>query len=200
MGHNLECLELIKSSGFNIFNLSNNHIMDFGIHALKETIGFLKDYITVGAGTNFEEAYKMQVYEKEEIKIGFLSYSEWGFGALTNADEQGYAWINHSKVNSLIRQNKTKVDFLVVQVHAGVEDTDLPLPEWRERYKLLIDHGADLIVGHHPHVPQGWEQYKEKYIYYSLGNFYSSRPKYKTKLNKNFVLEVIFLSLTVANH
>ena len=49
---------------------------------------------------------------------------------------------------------------------------DLPLPEWRQRYKDLIDLGADVIIGHHPHIVQGWEIYKEKPIFYSLGNFY----------------------------
>jgi poly-gamma-glutamate synthesis protein (capsule biosynthesis protein) len=91
-------------------------------------------------------------------------------------------------VNDLIRKTKKKLDYLVVQVHAGVEDIDLPLPEWRVRYRELIDLGTDIIVGHHPHVPQGWEIYKGKYIFYSLGNFYmdSSNKKY----DKSFILSL----------
>ena len=56
--------------------------------------------------------------------------------------------------------------------HAGIEYTDFPLPEWRDRYKEFIDCGADAVIGGHPHVPQGWEMYNNKPIFYSLGNFY----------------------------
>lgn len=56
-------------------------------------------------------------------------------------------------------------------VHAGAENWDFPLPEIRELYKKYIDWGADVIIGNHPHVAQGWEIYEDKWIFYSLGNF-----------------------------
>ena len=55
--------------------------------------------------------------------------------------------------------------------HAGVENINIPIPEWRDIYKSFVDFGADVIIGTHPHVPQGWETYNDKPIFYSLGNF-----------------------------
>ena len=76
---------------------------------------------------------------------------------------------------------KSKVDILIVIIHAGAEDVPLPLPEWRSRYKELCDLGADVIIGHHPHVPQGWEEYKNSLIFYSLGNFYMNWGEFKQR-------------------
>ena len=68
-------------------------------------------------------------------------------------------------------ESKKQVDSLVAIVHAGVEMVDVPLPEWRDRYREVIDLGCDAIITHHPHIVQGYEIYKGKPIAYSLGNF-----------------------------
>jgi len=97
-----------------------------------------------------------------------------GFGVINpeNENSSGFAWINHPKSNKIVGESKKKVDFLIIQIHAGEEDLHLPQPEWRKRYKEIINLGADLIIGHHPHIPQPVEFYKGKMIVYSLGNFY----------------------------
>ena len=84
----------------------------------------------------------------------------------------GTAWICHDIICQRIIEAKTSVDFLFVLPHAGIEEIDIPLPEWRDKYHHFIDCGADCIIGTHPHVPQGWEEYNSKMIFYSLGNFY----------------------------
>ena len=81
------------------------------------------------------------------------------------------AWVCDSNVKELIKEAKCKVDILFVCPHAGIEDIYVPLPEWREKYREFVDCGADAVIASHPHTPQGWEVYKDKYIYYSLGNF-----------------------------
>lgn len=83
----------------------------------------------------------------------------------------GYAWLGHHCVEELIKKAKSSCDFLIIMVHAGAENWDFPLPEIRELYKKYIDWGADVIIGNHPHVAQGWEIYEDKWIFYSLGNF-----------------------------
>lgn len=188
LSQNIKAVHFLLSQGFNLFNISNNHIMDYGKESLEKTISVLPDKSYFGAGLSVEKAYKPIIKEYNNKKIGFLSFSEWGFGVLDNEEKYGYTWINHPCVKKLIYEAKKKVDFLIIQVHAGVEEIDLPLPEWRQKYKELIDLGADIIIGHHPHVPQGWEKYHGKYIFYSLGNFYMDRPK--RKYDKSFILSL----------
>ena len=128
---------------------------------------------TLGAGKTWAEANRLEIIEKNNISIGILAFCEAEFGVMVHENEYGVgAYINHYKTNQLIQNSKKQVDFLVVIIHAGVELIDLPLPEWRYRYKELCDLGADAVIGHHPHVPQGWENYNGKPIFYSLGNFY----------------------------
>ena len=84
-------------------------------------------------------------------------------------------------MNRIVIDIKSKVDILIMIIHAGAEDVPLPLPEWRNRYKEFCDLGADVIIGHHPHAPQGWEKYKNSLIFYSLGNFYMNWGQFKQR-------------------
>lgn len=163
--------EWLKELGFDLFAIANNHIADYGSQALLNTRERLGDRCTFGAGTR-EEAYQMLVREIQGVKYGFVAYAENGYGALSEDQEVGYAWVNHKRITADLKNFKEQVDLLIVQVHAGVEMVEVPIPEWRERYRKLVDSGADAVVAHHPHVLQGMEYYKEKPIFYSLGNFY----------------------------
>jgi len=86
---------------------------------------------------------------------------------------------------------KEKVDFIIFIAHAGVEDIAFPIKEWRERYKRLCDIGVDVIIGHHPHVPQGYEKYKKSLIFYSLGNFYFDTASFKNKSDDSYSVMMI---------
>ncbi len=188
LSQNKKAITYLQQNNISFFNLSNNHIMDYGKESLGRTIEKLPPNSYCGAGLTREEAYKPLIKKINGLKIGFLSLAEWGFGASDDEQKYGFAWINHRCVNKLVEETKREVDVLIIQVHAGVEEIELPLPEWRDRYKELIDLGADLIVGHHPHVPQGWEEYKGKYIFYSLGNFYMENSG--CMYEKSFILNV----------
>lgn len=162
----------LKSNGFNLFQLANNHAVDFGEDACLATKQMLVN--TVGAGTE-EEAFSPVIKEINGKKIGFLSFVHHEFGVFDDSGNEqriGTAWICSHKAIAAIITTKRLVDFLIVLTHAGVEQVDLPLPEWRSLYRSFVDFGADAIIGTHPHVPQGWEIYKDKPIFYSLGNFY----------------------------
>ena len=174
----------LSVSGFNFFNLSNNHIMDYGKSALSKTIGNLNGKNYAGAGLSFEDAYKINISKINKIKIGVLSFCQWGYGVIDKNNGIGFSWINHPKTNKIIKDSKKLVDFLIVQIHAGEEQINLPQPQWRKRYKEIIDLGADVIIGHHPHVPQPIEIYKNKIIAYSLGNFYFKNFQNK----KNYIV------------
>ena len=194
--------KFLERAGFNLINLANNHIFDFGNEGLKKTIESFSKAKVVGAGQNFFEAYHLQVFYMRGIKIGFLSFCEAEFGALIDEKEDrgGYAWINHPKVNQLIQESKKTVHVLIVQVHAGVEQINIPLPEWRERYKELIDLGADVVIGHHPHVPQGWEFYSGRPIFYSLGNFFFDMKSSHPQWNKGIALSISFAGSQIRSY
>jgi len=98
----------------------------------------------------------------------------------------GYAWINHSLIDKNILKLKQECDFIIVFSHAGLEHYNIPQKEWRDRYRHFCDLGANIVVGSHPHVPQGYEIYGNSLIFYSLGNFYFDSPNYKSKEDRSY--------------
>lgn len=166
-------LTFIKQSRITHLNLANNHIMDFGVLGLKRTLEKLKGLQLLGAGLSIETAYKSNIIEHNGQKVALLAFAEAQFGVMRETtDYAGFAWIDSPEARRAVLKARNEADWLIVQVHAGLEMVDLPLPEWRERYRELIDLGADIVIGHHPHVLQGVENYKGRQIHYSLGNFY----------------------------
>lgn len=171
----------LQNLGFNLFSIANNHAFDWGEEGFKKTKAALGD-AAFGAGT-YEEAYKVKVVEVNGKKIGFMALS---FAAYTgvfddvmNREGLGCAYINDLKVNHDIIEAKKNVDYLFILPHDGIEYIDVPLPETMARYRDFIDYGADGVIGSHPHCPQGWEEYKGKPIFYSLGNFlFNSKDGY----------------------
>lgn len=180
---------LLKQWGFSVIQVANNHMLDYGAEGCKATIEAFKDVTTVGAGT-FDEAYSIKVVKVKDKNIGFLSCVHHEFGVWEtqhSSQKMGTAWICHHLIQKRITEAKAYVDYLIVLPHAGVEETEAPIPEWRELYHTFIDWGADAVIGTHPHVPQGWETYHDKPIFYSLGNFYfdaldSPHPYWKRSL------------------
>lgn len=166
--------EFLKQLGFNLFSIANNHLFDWDEKGYHKTIKALGD-TAFGAGS-YEEAYNVKVCELNGLKIGFLAvcYAARGgvFDDVYEKDGLGCAYMNDLKVNHVIINAKKELDYLFILPHAGVEYTDAPIPELIARYRDFIDYGADGVIASHPHCPQGWEMYKEKPIFYSLGNFF----------------------------
>ena len=164
----------LKDLGFNLFSIANNHAFDWGVEGFNKTKAALGE-ASFGAGT-YDEAYRIKVCEINGIKIGFLalSYAAYTgvFDDVLHHEGLGCAYINDLRVNHDIMEAKKSVDYLFVLPHDGIEYIDVPLPETIARYRDFIDYGADGVIGSHPHCPQGWEEYKGKPIFYSLGNFF----------------------------
>jgi poly-gamma-glutamate synthesis protein (capsule biosynthesis protein) len=169
-------LPAFREAGFDLVNLANNHSMDYGVEGLLDTFTHLtKEGIPyVGAGNNAAEAFRPVILEKKGIRIAFLGFSRvipeqsWKAGANSPGLADTY---NHTVPVEAIRKASAEADLVVVIAHWGVERNDLPEAYQRDLAKRYIDAGADLIVGSHPHVLQGFENYKGKWIAYSLGNF-----------------------------
>lgn len=195
--------DFLRGLGFNLFQLANNHVFDWGSEGFNKTKKALGDD-SFGAGT-YEEAYKVKVVEKNGMKIAFMAMSFAAytgvFDDVTNHDGLGCAYINDLRINHDIIEAKKHVDYLFVLPHDGIEYIDIPLPETIARYRDFIDYGADGVIGTHPHCPQGWEEYKGKPIFYSLGNFlFNSKEGYDYRAwNRPHWYEGLCVVITIAD-
>lgn len=154
------------------FALANNHMMDFGASGLKATRDFLerKDFSFAGAGDDLAMARApMRLREGDKI-VSIVSCCERQFG-ITLDSHPGVAEKGFWLLDTIKLEKAKGADFVVVSCHAACEFSYFPSPNIRDFYRLLIDNGADVVHGHHAHVPQGYEIYKGKPIFYGLGNF-----------------------------
>jgi poly-gamma-glutamate capsule biosynthesis protein CapA/YwtB (metallophosphatase superfamily) len=164
------------NSGFDVFNLANNHTLDYGLVGLQDTIRLLTEagLHGVGAGMNEEEAYRPVIIEKNGMRVAYFGLTNVVPELSWKADEQkpGLAeTYNYTRPVKAIEAAKGKADIIVVMVHWGLEGEVQPEIYQQELAHRYIDAGADLVMGSHPHVLQGLESYKGKWIAYSLGNF-----------------------------
>lgn len=177
----------LKEAGFNLLLLANNHIADYGADKLNDTIAKIKQegLSHIGAGTSFEEVYKTLTTTVNGVKIGFLNMCEAQVGHWDlERKDFGYAWIGDVGISSRINELRKNVDFVVACVHGGLEHNTLPLPYFRQYYRMLCDMGVDCVVGSHPHIVQGIERYSNSLIFYSLGNFFFPRRPNSGKEDK----------------
>ncbi len=167
-----ECAPALARAGFNVLSLANNHIMNQGTKGLERTLELLSanKIVGVGAGRNATQAHQAQIIERKGIKIAFLAYVYPGNPEATE-NSTGAALMNPEQAKKDIAQARNEADLVVVSMHAGSEYTRYPNETQKNFAHAVIDAGADLVIGHHPHWHQIAEQYKGKYILYSLGNF-----------------------------
>ena len=171
---NPKAIEGLVFAGFDILSEANNHVFDYGREAMEDTFLRLKssgiDY--VGAGFNEKEAYSPIIRDIKDTKIAFLAFTNLGsnFWKATN-ERSGIAWLEEQRMKEEIKKAKDLADIVIVSFHYGEEYFSEPVPSQVSTSKIAIDSGADLIIGHHPHVIQPIERYKDAYIAYSLGNF-----------------------------
>ena len=170
-GPNLSSSSLGMECGEFIFNLANNHMMDYGEDGLQQTCAYLDErgIRYVGAGMNRGAARQSIIVSESGKRIGIIGCREAQFGS-AQADAAGCAdmglWVFDA-----VRELKGACDYVIVSCHAALEHSPFPSPRLRDFYRHLIDAGADVIHGHHAHIPQGWEAYKGGVILYGLGNF-----------------------------
>lgn len=168
----------LKSCGFDMCLLANNHITDGGKGLLQETLTKLDgvDFDYLGAGMTEEMVYSPVIKHIGNYSFGFFNMCEAQVGQYTNKNcDYGYAWLGHPAIVKNICNLRKQVDFIVCLCHFGLEHYETPLSCVRNYYFQLIDIGVDCIIGAHPHIAQGFEYYNNKLIIYSLGNFFFPR-------------------------
>lgn len=164
----------LVSAGFDVLSVANNHIWDFGLQAFTDTLGYLavNDISAVGGGRNAVEARAPVVRTVRDTRVAYLAYTDMlpvSAGAL--AGRAGANIWDAERMKQDVAQARTMADVVVVSFHTGTEYETVHNASQERIYHSIIDAGADLVVGTHPHVVQDIEQYKGKWIAYSLGNF-----------------------------
>lgn len=159
---------------FDAVSVANNHSGDFGKEAFAEQLQLLQKagLPYFGGGMNLAEAHTPLVLERNGLKVALLGYNEVELRAYeAGAETPGLAWAVDEQVQADIRAARSQADVVVVYPHWGLEYHPTPSERQQRLARLMIDAGADLVVGGHPHVTQTVEYYKDRLIVYSLGNF-----------------------------
>jgi len=173
---NPQTAQALKEAGFTLVSLANNHTPNFGEKGLLDTFEYLSSQGIkyVGAGKNSQEAYSPVILEIRGIKFAFFAYTDQNlvpsfYEAAEN--QAGTAFLKEERLRQEIDKIRSKVNFIIISLHSGEEYTPQPNNRQTNFAHRAVDFGADLVIGHHPHVVQTAEKYKDKYIFYSLGNF-----------------------------
>jgi poly-gamma-glutamate capsule biosynthesis protein CapA/YwtB (metallophosphatase superfamily) len=166
-----EAIEGLKFAGFDILATANNHAYDQGKIGIQYTYDWLKQNGIIPIGTT-PDCHDGKIIEKNGIKFGFLAYSYAAFNDGGRVpDAMVCDWNNQAQVAADIADLKARSDFVIVSPHMGTEYQREPDEANAKLARAAVDAGADLIIGHHPHWIQITENYKGKWIFYSLGNF-----------------------------
>jgi len=159
--------------GVTVVCLANTHINDFGAEGVEATLEACRQagIRTVGIGRTHEEACEPLIIDGADgVRIAVFNVTN-SYPALHCAFGYVGCPLDGDLVGRQIEQVRQEVDYVVVSIHAGADQCPYASPEIRQFCRTLIDHGADLIYGHHSHVISGAESYRNGSIYYGLGNF-----------------------------
>ncbi len=167
-------LPIIKNAGFDIVSFANNHIGDWNVTAFNDTLKRL-DQIgikKIGANINKAEVEKPTIIEKNSVRFGFLGFSDVGPAWMeAGLNKPGILLASDPRLPEIITNAKKESDVLIVSYHFGDEYKTVHNARQESLAHQAIDSGADMVIGHHPHVAEDIAEYKGKPIVYSLGNF-----------------------------
>lgn len=184
----------MKAAGLDMLNLANNHVMDYGSKGLQETLEQLntQGVMAVGAGQGYEKAHSPVFITKGAVIFGLLDYSVFpAEGYIHTRSGYDVARVDETVLYKEIAAARSRCDYLIINIHWGKEFRHFATTQQKELAHGMIDAGADLIVGHHPHVLQGVEKYKGGVIVYSLGNFVFDR-QIPEGTDEGAILQVVF--------
>lgn len=163
-------LPQLASAGFSAVTLANNHILDCGTLGLAETIQGLNQtgIYHAGAGMNLSEALKPAFIPVRNLIVGLVSFC---YGPPASRSSPGAAAYHCKLMSRALREARAGADLVIAALHDGLEYSDVPPSQTKKKFRFLAENGADIVIGHHPHVLQGIEWHRGVPIAYSLGNF-----------------------------
>jgi hypothetical protein len=170
-----ELVRAVKAAGFTVVTLANNHAFDCltdgyrNLRSLLDELGLPH----FGAGMNLDEAAAPAILEQNGLRLAFLGAVDErsGVSQFAGPSQFGVAPLDVDRLARQIRDLRSRVDHVLVSVHWGEERFLIPSPVQIEQARALVDAGASMVLGHHPHVLQGMEIWRDSPIAYSLGNF-----------------------------
>ena len=181
-----EFANILQKAGVNVLNVANNHILEHGDAGFKKTVKVLMDNGHRVVGKSIDGFSEVVLIEENGTKICMAGFCDERV-CHDNNDGRYYAPLREQLIfDSLNRMNHMGAGIKIFIFHWGNEYINIPSPDQRLMAYKLIDAGADLIIGHHPHVIQPYEKYKHGHIIYSLGNFC-----FDSILSKNFSIGMI---------
>lgn len=193
---NPEAIESLKD--FSVIGLANNHIMDFGLAGLRDTIAAI-DHAglkSVGADENIHDASEPYVSEIRGKKIALIAIADRELNQATFGTP-GVAPIDPVENYSQVIEAKKCSDIVIVTIHGGNEYFAYPRPKFRKFCHFLIDLGVSAVICHHPHVPGAYEYYKGKPIFFSLGNALFDHSKPPVGWQEAYFVQIVFDSGTL---
>lgn len=172
-----QAAQSLKMAGISAVATANNHAYDYKSKGLRETIAYLRDAGISWSGTSSDSGstFPPVIFERNGIRVGFLAFTQ--FVNRKTGWAGHIALFDKALAGKEIASLRAKADLVLVSYHGGDEYKDRPNKRTLREMKELVDAGADVVFGHHPHVPQGIELYKGKWIFYSLGNFVFYQPQ-----------------------
>ena len=193
-----ENVKYLKDMDFDVLNVANNHILDLGVEGFRNTLDMLNKNGLNFIGANYDKSTSNHlILERNGITFGFLGYTIGHFKVPKAISVNKH---KEKKIIADIEAIKDKCDFVIVSLHWGTENVFYPSPMQIDLAHNLINHGATLILGHHPHVVQGIEEYKNGLIAYSLGNFQFNPKLSQSKTNKSVILCVEFNEMGIKKY
>ncbi len=163
----------LSYAGFDVVSVANNHVFDYGREAMEDSFKRIREsgISYVGGGFTEQESGQGVVKRVGDTEVCFLAYNNQGSPYWSSKGERsGINWLDES-IEEDIERAEQNSDVVIVSFHFGEEYKGLPNETQKRFSRLAIDAGADLVLGHHPHVIQPIEEYKGGWIAYSLGNF-----------------------------
>lgn len=168
---------MLKAQGFDGFALANNHILDQGVEGLDQSLRVLDaaGLPYCGAGLTHEAACRPAVFTRGDDTIGVFNFAEGEF-AQSQGDGPGTARLDAFWSEERVRRARTQFDIILVVLHIGNEYQPIPSGVSMDFCRRMIAAGADAVVAHHAHIPQGTERFQDKPIAYNVGNFLFGYP------------------------
>lgn len=177
-------LRIARAAGLTVLNIANNHVWDYGKDGFLDTLKALekRGWSYVGGGRDRAAAEEVRVFQFEGLRVGIVGLtSTHPEAAWAGPSKPGVAYSDFDRMGDIVGRAKARCDVLVVSFHGGTELAEDANDIQKAVAHAAIDAGADLFLGHHPHVLQPIELYKGKPILYSLGNFLFVSPHEETR-------------------
>ena len=192
----------LKEAGYDVLCTANNHSLDYDSPALLDTLEVLREQgiDPVGGGKDLDEAVQPVIKKVKGQKIAFIAATEmadifWSYQYPrtfeAKQDSPGVQKFDADQLVNTVSSLRDQVDIIVVSLHWGTEYSDYPEAYQKETAYRLVDAGAKLVIGHHPHCLQGVEMYNGSFIAYSLGNFVYDKQR-RPKCQETVLVKIFF--------